>query len=350
MAFKPPSYAVQSIFSRVVQDVEQVKTSRGFNLRGKCPLCNDYKKRMYCLEHSDHFQVHCHNCGYTTSFNIFIKDEYPTEYIHLKEFILDSIKTGQAFKKKQSKNKETLPVIETDLKLRVYMDEMSFSLGESQETALKERFRNMSIKYCEDRKIPRKYWSEFRFFTHGTLKGYIGIPMWDDKKQNLAHIQGRLFIEDKSAKKQEKYLFLKDIEHNIENLPKPIYGEWRVDKTKDVFVCEGTLDCLAFGDQGIATCGATISDFFINRIRNNFPNRVWCMDNYWDDIEGRRITDKLLNIGERCFIIPYNMKSKDANALLKEMDVNIIPDAFIYENIYEGRLGKVKLGLLKNDY
>ncbi len=345
MAFKPPSYAIQNIFYRVVHDVEPVKTSNKFVLRGKCPLCQDYKKRLYCIEYSDHYQVFCQNCGYSAQFQTFIKDEFPTEQHQLKEYVIKSIKTGDAFKKNKSFEDKPQPFIEIDLKLRTYMEEMSFSLGETQGTALKERFRDICIKYCEGRNISKKYWSEFRFFTHGTLKGYIGIPMWDENKNNLIHIQGRLLVEDSSKKNQQKYLFLKDTNYGIDNLPKPIYGEWRADKSKRVYVCEGTLDCLAFDDQGIATCGAQISDFFIGKVKNKFKNRVWCMDNYWLDEAGKDITNKLLNLGENCFIIPKNMKSKDANDLLQEMNLNKIPEEFIDRNLYKGNLGKVKLGL-----
>jgi Zn ribbon nucleic-acid-binding protein len=347
MAVKPPSYAIQNIFSRVIPEVEQVKTSNRFILRGKCPFCQDYKKRMYCLEYGDHFQVVCHNCGYNNPFSAFIKNDFPAEQTHLKEFIIDSIKTGDAFKPRSSSKREIIPVIENDLKLRTYLADMSFCLGERQELKMKEQFRSLCIDYCEGRRIPKKYWSEFVFFTKGKLKGYIGIPMWDDNKNNILHVQGRLFAEDKTKEDQQKYMFLKDEDHYIGNIPKPIYGTWRVNKDIDVYICEGTLDCLAFGDQGVATCGATISEFFINKVRNKFPNRVWCMDNYWDDEEGHKLTDKLLDMGERCFIIPKKMNSKDSNALLEEIDVNILPEDFVNENIYQGRLGKVKLGLLK---
>ena len=347
MAFKPPSYAITNVFYRIVPDSEQVKTSNKMVLRGKCPLCQDYKKRMYCIEYGDHYHIYCQNCGYSAQFQTFIKDEFPTEQSQLKEFIIDSIKSGEAFKKNKPKKKDNTPRIEYDLKLRVYMSEMSFSLGEAQETSLREYYRKKAIEYCEGRRISEKYWNEFRFFTHGTLKGYIGIPMWDDNKNDLVHIQGRLFAGNSSIQNQQKYLFLKDTNHGIDNIPKPIYGTWRVDKEKMVYVCEGTLDCLAFGDQGVATCGATISEFFIGKVKKKFPNRVWCMDNYWDDEAGRKLTDKLLEMGESCFIIPKRMKSKDANALLQEMDVDVLPEEFIEKNTYTGNLGKVKLDIIK---
>jgi hypothetical protein len=345
MAFKPPSYAVQNIFSRVVRDVHQVKTSHTFVMVGKCPLCNDYKRRMYCKEYPDHFHVYCHNCGYSNEFKRFLRDEFPSESGQLNEFILDSIKTGTAFKRKIEVKKIKTNDVENDLKLRVYMEDNSFCLGETQTNKTKEKFRQISINYLNNRKILKDFWNEFRFFFKGPLKGYIGIPMWDATRNNLMHIQGRLLINDKTKEDQQKYLFLKDVDKGIEDISKPVYGTWRVDKEKTVYICEGTLDCFSFGSQGIATCGATISKWFINGLRKDFNNRVWCMDNYWTDKEGRKLTKKLLEMGESCFIIPRDMKSKDSNDLLKELVVDIIPDEFIMNNIYSGKTGIVKLSM-----
>jgi len=347
MSFKPPVYAVQNLFQRIVPTAEIVKTTRLFLMRGKCPLCSDYKKRMFCKEYPDHFHVYCHNCGYSNGFRHFIKDNFPAYQDELNEYVLESIRSG-SFRKNKKKIELPSPINsidENDMKLRCYMDDMSFCINNEQKNKSKEKCRKTAIEYCKSRNIPYEVWKEWRFFTEGPLKGYIGILMWNKNKTLLLHIQGRLLLPSKDIPDQQKYYFIKDTKASIDNIPKPLYGIWRVNPTQRVFVCEGTLDALAFGSQGVATCGAHISDTLIQSVTKQFKNNVWCPDNFWFDEVGQKLTIKLLEMGQSCFIIPKDMKSKDCNALLDELGVNEIPKYFIDKNIYKGKLGIAKLKL-----
>ena len=344
---KPPSYAAQAIFYRVVPDCEIVKTSNSFIHRGRCPLCNDYKQRMYIKEYSDRFHVYCHNCGYSNGFYQFLKDEFPECVAMLKGYILDSIKTGE-FKQKNVRVKE--PEVdrteEFDMKLKCYLQDNAFPLSRKQQHVGKEACRQKAIKYLEDRKIREKDWTEFFFVFEGHLKGYIGIPMWDAKKQNLLHVQGRLLFKSKTQESQEKYLYLKDTTAGIENIAKPIFGLWRADASKTVYMSEGTLSALAFGNQGLGTGGARISKFYISAVNKTFKNVVWSFDNYWVDKTGKEMTDKLLMMGESCFVFPKDIKCKDTNDLLFHLDVDELPQEFITNNTYKGQVGYAKLKLL----
>jgi hypothetical protein len=110
-------------------------------------------------------------------------------------------------------------------------------------------------------------------------------------------------------------------------------------------VAEGTLDAPAFSN-GLGLCGANISQMLIEKVKKKYPNHVWAVDNFWLDIAGNVLTKKLLEMGEKCFIIPKEMTSKDPNDLLTEMNVDEVPDEFIEENTYEGRLGLFELALI----
>lgn len=341
MSVKIPSYAIQGIVSRILPDAETARTSGAFVTKCKCPLCKDYKKRMFIREYPDHYHVYCHNCGYSNGFQQFIKDEYPHEQSTLKEFIIESIKTGNAFKKYNPPKIDRRD--EIDMKLRTYMENNSFKLSRKQQNKNKEMCRGISIEYCKGRKLPKDLWKDFRFFFEGPLSGYVGMPMWDEGKKNLLHIQGRLLITNSAIENQQKYLFLKDEKAGIIDVSKPLYGIWRADPSQTVYVTEGTLDAPAFGTQGIATCGATISNTLITKVKRKYPNRVWAVDNFWTDAEGRKLTMRLLEMGESCFIIPNGMKSKDPNNLLEELGVDVIPENFIEENTYNGKMGIAKL-------
>ena len=345
---KPPTYAVQAIFYRIIPDCEEVKTSNSFLHRGRCPLCNDYKKRMYLREYGDHYHIYCHNCGYSNGFTLFLKDEYPEYVEELKEYVIQSIRDGSFMQKPKRIDIVDDLRDEIDMKLRCYIHDNSFSLMKKQKHSAKEMCRVKSIEYLESRRIREKDWSDFFFFFDGQLKGYIGIPMWDEKKQILLHIQGRLLIPSKAAEvKQEKYLFLKDTNANIDNIPKPIFGLWRADLGQRVYMSEGTLSALAFGKQGLSTCGAQVSKMFISKVKKKFKNVIWSLDNYWTDPTGQKKTDSLLRMGETCFIMPKEIPCKDTNDLLEYLNVDELPEDFVNQNLYTGNNGFVKLQLMK---
>lgn len=345
---KPPNYAAQAIFYRIIPDCEEVKTSNSFLHRGRCPLCNDHKKRMYLKEYGDHFHIYCHNCGYSNGFTIFLKDEYPEYVEELKEHIIQSIRDGSFMKRPKPEAFVADLRDEIDMKLRCYLQDNSFSLTKKQRHTAKEMCRIKSIEYLESRRIRENDWSDFFFFFDGQLKGYIGIPMWDEKKQVLLHIQGRLLIPSKAAEvRQEKYLFLKDTNANIDNIPKPIYGLWKADANSRVYMSEGTLSALAFGRQGLSTCGAQVSRMFVSKTKKKYKNLVWSLDNYWTDPTGQKKTDSLLQMGETCFIMPKEIPCKDTNDLLEHLNVDVLSEDFINSNLYTGKTGYVKLQLLK---
>lgn len=348
-----PSYIVKSIFYRVVKDCEEVKTSNIFLHRGKCPICNDYKKRMYIKQYPDrHYHIYCHNCGYSNNFYSFIKKNF-TEYLNeLQNYhiilLKNNIHNVNNNEIKSNDSDEHIKKIINDVKLTSYLKEHSFLLSEEQEKeSKKELIRKYAIKYLTNRKIQEKYWKDFVFFFSGPLKGYIGIPMWDENNI-LLHIQGRLLLKSKNKSfEQPKYIFLKDPKNGIENIPKPIYGLWRADKNKTCYISEGTLSCLAFGDQGLSTCGANISLAFLNKITKLFPDIIWSFDNYWIDETAKKKINFLLENDQKCFIIPKNLPCKDTNDLLlyfKEWET--IPNDFIMNNLFQGKTGLLKLKLL----
>lgn len=346
---KLPQHVVKSIWFRLNIDPKEIKTSGSFLQAAKCPLCKDYKHRMYLKEYSDFYSVKCHNCGYNTKFESFLKDEFPFEHDFLKDYFIDSIRTGEIFKPVRRTERKiiTQPEIElTDVRLRMYLKQNGFRVQTQQNEHKKEILRNRVLDYIKTRKIPKDIYSDFWVMTSGLLKGYIGIPFFDSNKENMIHVQGRLFA-DLGRENPQKYLFLKDLKSELQiELPgKEIWGQWRTKPNETTMVCEGTLDAPAFRN-GVATCGATIGMSFINDVKKRFPNCIWSVDNYWTDDEGHKLTEKLLNMGEKCFIIPKEIEAKDANSLIQFMDWEYVPDDFIKENTFSGKIGLAKLKLL----
>jgi Zn ribbon nucleic-acid-binding protein len=341
---KLPSYVVQSILNKIGICAAKVNTSSVFVYKAKCPICNDYKTRLYIREYQTFFNVKCHNCGYSTSFESFIKDNYPQEYDELRASILDSIRTGDVFKKRKSiSNKKTINLEELDSKLRQYIKDNSFNIMESQ-TGKLEILRHKATEYLNNRKIPTEIYKDFSVFLHGPLRGYIGIPFFDQSKKFIIHIQGRLFAM-LGRENPAKYLFLSDKKNDIQMESKELWGQWRTTANTETVICEGTLDACAFRN-GIATCGATLGESYIMDLCSKYKHRIWCVDSYFSDVAGRKLIKSLLKMGEKCFIIPKKLGNiKDANQLLINSFKNhdYIPMEYVRENIYDGKFSLAKL-------
>jgi hypothetical protein len=330
-----------------VKACEAVKTSHLFLHRGCCPLCGEIRKRMYIKEYADCFQVYCHNCGYSHKLEVFLKTNYPEEFAKLKPYVLQAMRDGSAFKKQEYRHQavKTLSDVEVNRMLTSYMPVVSFNVMEEQTNPRHEKYRAHCLKYLIDRRIPEVIFRDFLCIYSGPLAGYVGIPFYDKEKKNIIHVQGRLVLPRKGQSKQQKYLFIKDEDYGIELENKPIWGTWRIMPDQIVMICEGTLDACAF-ENSVSTCGATISDYFVNKINDQFPNRIWCVDNYWIDAAGRDLTNRLLMMDETCFIIPQDqIDKKDANDLIKTLfkDKAYIPMSYVNDNLYAGKAGLAKL-------
>jgi transcription elongation factor Elf1 len=344
---KLPQHIIKEIFYRTAKACEVVKTSHLFLHRGCCPLCNDHTKRFYLKEYTDHYLVYCHNCGYSHKFEIFLKQNFPDEYKNLRPYVLKSMSDGSAFKRTSFRPQviKNMSDTEVNAKLSIYLPNVSFNVMDEQENQRHEKYRAYCLKYLIDRRIPESIFKDFLCIHAGPLAGYVGIPFYDKTKSNIIHVQGRLVLARKGQHKQQKYMFIKDEKYGIELENKPIWGTWRIIKDSPTIICEGTLDACAF-ENSVSTCGATVSEFFINNVIDQFPHRIWCVDNYWTDESGRDLTNRLLERGESCFIIPKDLiDMKDANDLIKKVfkHETYIPLTWINANIYVGKPGLTKL-------
>jgi hypothetical protein len=348
---KLPSYAIKTSFFRVMHTQSPVESRHSFLLLScKCPLCGDYKRRMYLREYPGDYLLFCHNCGYSRPYGLYLKDEKPDEIENLKEYFLKSISDGSAFKPKSNiiEKEPKSKFDEVNYKLRKYLSFRSFPIFDEQPNEKKEKFRQLCLNEMKRRKISEEIYSDFYCITKGPLKGYLGIPFFDREQKNLIHIQGRRMFKPKDEYEESccpKYLFLKDSEEDIMLDKKYIWGQWNVDRSKEVIVNEGTLNA-GFYDNGIATCGARVSSSFISKLKTEYPKRIWAFDNIWNDETGRELTISLLHSDETCFIIPKEFKAKDGNDLALEMNVDKIPMDFVMKNTYKGKSGLIKLSLM----
>lgn len=347
---KYPNYLIKSIFLRIIPKSSEVPSSNNLLLNGVCPLCvKKQGKKFYLKEYPDTHMVYCHRCGYSCPFYVFIKDYHPEEITHLKEYYLESIKTGEVFKENIIEKKPPKIIDKWDNKLRLYAYNNGFSLHDHQENPKKEDFRQICLKLCKDRCLTKDFCKDLWCCTNGPLKGYLVIPFYNDTKELIIHYQGRRIFKVKKELESlfPKYLFLKDLESGIEIENKPLWGTWRVDRNRNVIITEGAIDASMF-DNGIATNGASISDSFLTNIKTQYPFRIWCPDNYWHDEAGRELTQRLLSLDESCLVFPKNLKEKDANDYV--INGGKLDNDFIVRNTYHGSMGLNKLKIMGMKY
>lgn len=349
MKYKLPDFVVREVFCRVVNTPGRVSSGYRFIWKGNCPVCGDTRQRMYVKDYGDDFMVFCHNCGYSKPFGFFIKDYFPHELEYLKQYFLESIKNGTAFKKEEQKsslrNRLNYKYDELDIKLRLYANKHGFSIKDKQENPKLEKYRKKCIKTFTKRNLSKDFIKDLWCFTTGPLGGYCGIPFFSEDK-NIIHWQGRRMWEPVKGsfedKNNPKYKFLKDVEEGIEIESKPFYGEHYVKPQRYVKIAEGVPDALSF-QNGLATCGATLSVDIIQELKRKYPKRIWVPDNIWIDNAGRALIDRLLRMKESCFVFPFGTTQKDANKYIVDNKLQHVPEELIQQNTYTGISGLVKL-------
>jgi hypothetical protein len=288
----------------------------------QCPVCADYKKRMYLIHDSvKGYRVFCHNCAYSATLLRFVKDFHPQNYERMTSECVSDYVFSYGKKKKKEKE-ENFDEIENSLKDAL---SQANSLGVKNKKEVKEKHAAQIYveKHCVkltkdcpdssmirtiegfrkvllDRNIDPSIVDKCYYSLDGDFKKRIIIPFYD-KDDNIYYFQG-MATED--WQKSYKYL-------NFDP-KKPLYNEHYVDKNKIVYLVEGLWDS-TFLDNAVATLGVSISSTKIREMRKKFPNRVWVMDN---DKIGKSMTEKLLNMDESCVIFPKKYKKiKDLNEL-----------------------------------
>jgi hypothetical protein len=351
---KFPAHVIHSIFFEIIEKAATVRKASGKTvLRGRCPICGDsknkYKTRFYCLENQNHWVVYCHNCGYEKSFLGFLQENYPEKADGLSLQCFEMIKSGQAFSKR-SYDKEEVK-IKPNQKIHDYLtkffNEKCIKLTEPQIEPNKEKFRLYALKKMKDRHIPQFYINQFFFCYKGLYNWRVIIPFIDSQGLYYNFQARDIHPNPDIYRKNKKYIFasFKDID-----LPSDkIYRQHQVVKSRPVYICEGIIDCMHI-ENAIALCNANVTGDKSDFIRKEYPQRVWILDSPWRDQTGYERTLKLLEMGERCFIVPQKVNNKDVkdiNDIAIATDQDIILHDFIEQNTIQGMVALMKLKTYK---
>jgi transcription elongation factor Elf1 len=314
------------------------KKSQGFNFR--CPLCGDSsknlsKKRGWILTNRATPRFHCHNCGESMPFFVFLKNNFPDVYkVYLKEYFK---KDGFNFDNKPKEEPEEKDIFSTIETLEIpKLSELSKD--------------NPAVQYFIKRKFPKKYLSQFhyaedfrgwihsicpdKFVDNDFIEKRLVIPHYDQYGKIFC-VQGR----DLSDYSNLRYITIKFTDH-----PK-VFGLQNIRLDHKIFVLEGAFDSL-FLPNAIAMSGADLSTDYLKSL-TNVDNFIFVFDNEKRNPEMLRRIEKVLNEGFNVCLLPEKMKTygKDINAMV----INGFKPKEIYDtvmnNIFCGKRGLINLKL-----
>jgi len=158
-----------------------------------------------------------------------------------------------------------------------------------------------AIKFCQDRKIPDKYWKKFFVCTLGNYENRLIIPFYD-KRNNIYYFQARALLGQ-----EPKY------KNRVSSKENALFNWFVVDRKKPVHILEGPFDSMLV-ENSIATLGLGVPDT-VQKELDKMPKR-WLLDN---DIAGKTSSLKMLKKGDYVFrwdkfLKKYRLKDiKDIN-------------------------------------
>lgn len=287
--------------------LEQFKQKSEYLWNFRCPVCGDSRKnklkaRGYVYRKKSNLFFMCHNCNASISFANLIKSVDRALY---DEYVLESFKNqthGNTPKpdfsfvknsnptKKFIENKIVLPTVDEN---------------------------NEAKAYLENRKIPKKYFSQlyyaedFREFVKNIFPDYekelyknekrIVIPFYD-RNNILIGFQGRSILNSKI-----KYITIKLSEDYDK-----VFGLNTIDFSKKIYVVEGPFDSMflensiAMMDSSLTKAKTVVGDYDYVFIFDNEPRNKQIVNSI----------DNAIKMGYSVCVWPNHIKQKDINEMI----------------------------------
>lgn len=322
----------------------------------RCIVCGDSKKdqnkaRGNFFVHDNHLLYKCFNCGYSVSFDKFLKDYFPSYY---EEAIFEEFSSNpkdnplknnvekSISKLKRRKNAinnsvladyQTLNKVEDDNPCKRYLIKRGLQdyLGIFYYIPSLEEFVSLLPDYNSKEK-KRKY----------DFGEVIGIPHWNRDKTELDFIQMRLLPSHIGASSHMRYLTFKV--NAGENTPK-VFGLERLNPNKRIInVTEGAFDSL-FVDNCIAISGLTDWRRIVHLQDHNHELR-YIIDNDWvDNKQVRGVAEDIINAGYSVCLLPNNQyeRWKDLNDAYLDGYSKEEIEEMIQKNTFKGLSATFKL-------
>lgn len=298
----------------------------------RCIICGDSKKKdsvkrgFIYLDKTkrDKYVYYCHNCGYSRTFNMFLKEQFPTMYqkyrmdlISTKTKRLDYTPTNRQIAKKE---------VNDNNKFKVCVSGLSDT--------------HFAKKYILNRKIPESkyknifYVGNFAEYVNNVFPNqYEKMPKDNrivfelrDKIGELIGVQARILDNNQYSHKM-RFITLK-----FQDDAYKIYGLEQLDKSKNIFVTEGIIDSF-FLPNSIAVLGGDIP-YNLDEIIGVDKKQIYIvLDN---EPRSRDTVNRMSNVikyGFNIYFWTIDSSLKDINDMIKtginpiELSENIINDS-----------------------
>lgn len=322
-------YLDESFLRQISVRLDKFKQVSPHRFNARCPICGDSQKskskaRWHAFQHnSKGFLVcKCFNCGYTNSFDNFLKEIDPQMH---KMYLMEKFRDA---------NNNPQPNLESFVVEKPKFDTSPLKrLKKISQLDIKHPVR---IWVAHKRRIPSKahyrlyYVSKFKKWTNEVLPGKfeseendeprLVIPLFDPEGKMFA-FQGRSFSKDS----------IRYVTIVLDDKYGRLYGLDTVDLTRTTYCVEGPLDSL-FLDNAIASCGGDlVTDLQLLNIEKD--NIVVVYDNEPRNRDTINKIQKAIDLGYKVCIWPDDIEQKDINDMvLAGHDVEYI----LRRNVFQG--------------
>lgn len=300
---------------------EELELVGRMNLRGmhrfgggwnfSCPLCDEGSKkssrRGYVLAPRGRFSysvMMCHNClPQGTSVRSFIQMVDPMlfeEYVALeKKQRMDDLKTGKLASKKVVGEKR-FEAPERDVKF--------FKLN--RKYFVRARQSERAVAYARKRMIPEEVIDELMYCPHEKVAGkrsqyfdMLIFPLWAEEPREDIHDTFCYGFQGRSIDGPKRFATF------TKNDSFKVYGFFRVDRSRRVYVFESIIDSLSISNA-MSMMGSSLSE----RVKKQLEDYVLVFDN---DKTGLEKALAAACNGEKVFVWPSELRAKDFNTLLQ---------------------------------
>jgi hypothetical protein len=309
----------------------------------RCPFCGDGQKgtktRFYIyqdIKHSTYlYNVDCKNCGVSMSFHNFLKDIDPGLF---REYRLEKFRDKHGREPRQMFSEMAAPERE-DIRELLDTDKLD---GAIQLTDLPKD--HPCVKYVLGRKIPEKfldyllYTDNFQQITADFKDAEYAKKMPEDARLIIPFYnefgvlncyQGRSLDPDNRM----RYITVKRNDHVDKT-----FGMDRVDRAKEVRVCEGPIDSLF-----IHNCLAS-ADADLLRVKGD----VYIYDAQYRNADVVRHINKAIESNVKLVLFPKDFEWKDINDAVKDGGLTSEEiETLIKQRTFQGLRAKLEFSKLR---
>lgn len=349
-------YLDKEFINMLAPRLDRFTWSRDTVAQFRCPLCNDsqkskHKRRGYFFYDYDKdvYLFKCHNCHEKSgwSFEFWLRDFDESLY---KEYIIEK------FKANATTTPGLKPLAPLENSPKKDSPRQSVRIGgvaaNRDESLLGDMIRldflppeHIAVRYFHQRKLPeyalkllyytKKFRDDLLEFEKDEEKHRVipnderlVIPFWTTDGR-LKLVQGRAF----DTTNRLRYVTVKPHHGDTK-----IYGEDRVDYTKNVLVVEGPLDSL-FLPNCIATADADLLSAELGTI--------FIPDNQYRNLGVRGVIDKIIAAGKQVVLFPKGIPYKDINDMIKDGNMSQRDVCRILAtNVYQGLKARLRFAEL----